>query len=149
MLSFYTSTLLFRIAGRMSAMDNEQTMSARLTAVREERGLSRPQLAKLIGVTRAAVNQWEDGSVANIRPPNLLKLCDVLGIEVRWLVYGEGPKYAEKSVAARKREDRWLNIAKSLDADKGDELLAYLESRIALERAGLLPVLAEPENEIH
>lgn len=139
MLSAYASTLLYRLTSTLSAMEKLATMGARLRAAREEKGLSCPQLAKLVGLTRAAINQWETGTVKNIRPDNLINVCDELGVELRWLVTGEGPRYARKNAATRRREARWLAIAAALESERGDELLAHLESRIALERAGMLP----------
>ena len=51
----------------------------RLKTIREERNLSRSQLASILGVTKAAITRWELG----MREPKfemLVKLCDVLDV---------------------------------------------------------------------
>lgn len=145
MLSEYSSTLLHRLTNRLLVMDNAVTMGQRLTLAREAAGLSRPQLAKKVGLTRAAVNQWEADAVKGIKPENLLNVCEVLKIEPWWLVFGEGPQEASSHAGSRKRESRWLGVASALSTERGDELLSYLESRIALEKAGLLPASISEE----
>lgn len=57
----------------------------RLKAIREERYLSRSQLASILGVTKAAIARWESGS----REPNftrLVELCDALEITSDYLL---------------------------------------------------------------
>ena len=139
MLSDYASTLLTRLSSTLSAMETGQTMGQRLNQARTAAGLTRPQLAKLVGLTRAAINQWEADTVKGIKPANLLKVCEVLNIEPWWLVFGEGRRDAATTTPQRKRDARWLAVSAALNTERGDELLAYLESRITLERAGLLP----------
>lgn len=50
--------------------------------------MTQPQLAKLCGVTKSAVSQWEDGATANIKLEPFLRLCDALGTDPRYLVWG-------------------------------------------------------------
>jgi transcriptional regulator with XRE-family HTH domain len=64
------------------------TMGMRICALRQARGLSQALLAETVGVTRAAVHAWENDSSPNIRPPNFLMLCKVLGTDPYYLVYG-------------------------------------------------------------
>lgn len=64
-----------RYVGRM------ETMAQRIKALREAKGYNHQSLADAVGVTRAAVYQWEDGSVQNIKLPIFLRLCAVLGTD--------------------------------------------------------------------
>lgn len=63
----------------------------RVRAERERRGLSQAALAKLSGVTRSAVSQWESGRTQSVRPLHLLAVSDALGVSIRQLVTGKDP----------------------------------------------------------
>lgn len=63
----------------MTDIERKQRIAYAIRSAREERGLSRPELAGLVGVGRGAVNDWENGeslpSLLNLGP-----LCDALGV---------------------------------------------------------------------
>lgn len=65
-----------------------ETMGARIRRLREAKGLTQPALAELCGVTKSAVSQWEDESTANIKLEPFLRLCEHLGTDPRYLVWG-------------------------------------------------------------
>lgn len=65
-----------------------ETMGARIKRLRESRGLTQPALGDLCGVTKSAVSQWEDESTANIKLESFLRLCEALGTDPRYLVWG-------------------------------------------------------------
>jgi DNA-binding XRE family transcriptional regulator len=79
---------------RKDANRNEQysrsmeTMADRIRTCREARGLTQTALAKLVGVTPAAVSQWEGGVVANIKLQTFLKLCEALHTDAQYLIFG-------------------------------------------------------------
>lgn len=59
--------------------------SERLKTIRKERGLTQADLAKLIGIKKAAITRWESGS----REPNftrLVELCDALDVSSDYLL---------------------------------------------------------------
>lgn len=61
--------------------------------VRETRGemqLTQTALAKLAGVKQQNIQQLEDGAVK--RPRYLPELADALGVNLKWLLTGHGPK---------------------------------------------------------
>ena len=55
-------------------------LAAKIKAVRVERGLSQNELAALIGVTSAAISNWEAGTRENIRGKALFSLASALGV---------------------------------------------------------------------
>lgn len=69
-----------------SGADN---LGIRIKQLRKSKGLSQEKLGELVGVTKGAVSQWEGGLIANIRLVTILKLCDVLGTDIHYLVHGE------------------------------------------------------------
>lgn len=56
------------------------TMGEYIKQLRTEKELSQEALGKLVGVNRAAVNKWENGSVENIKRSTIKKLSDVFGV---------------------------------------------------------------------
>jgi transcriptional regulator with XRE-family HTH domain len=78
-----------------------QTMAERIRALRIARGLSQQQLAEKCGVTKGAVSQWELALTENIKLPVFLALCEVLGTDPHYLVFGpdRAPGKASKKPA--------------------------------------------------
>lgn len=86
-------------AGNIFHMD---TMGRRISALREARGLSVPELAEIVGVTRALVWQWEQDMVKGIRPENFVRLCHALKVTPEYLVWGpDRPTAADTGVSRR------------------------------------------------
>ena len=57
----------------------------KLMALRKQAGLSQEELAEQLGVSRQAVSRWELGSTLP-DAPNLLKLSDLFGVSIDWLL---------------------------------------------------------------
>jgi len=73
-----------------------ETMSERIRRSRKEARLTQQQLADLIGVTAAAVAQWETGDSKSVKPENLFKMARAIHKSPEWLATGEGqeqPQY--------------------------------------------------------
>jgi transcriptional regulator with XRE-family HTH domain len=76
-------------------MTDIETMGQRITLLRAAKGWSQAELGKILSVTRATVFNWENDSVANIRPRHLMVLAKVLGTDPYYLVYGDARKPRE------------------------------------------------------
>jgi transcriptional regulator with XRE-family HTH domain len=69
----------------------ENTISQRLTQLRKAReGLTQARLAQELGAVAGTVGGWESGKVPEL--DMLVRLADYYGVELRWLVTGEGPR---------------------------------------------------------
>lgn len=68
------------------------TLGERIRGARDAKKLSQQQLGDAVGVSRAAVSQWESSETKGLRPENLVAVADVLGVSIKWLVTGKGPK---------------------------------------------------------
>jgi phage repressor protein C with HTH and peptisase S24 domain len=68
------------------------TLANRIIEAREECSLSKAELARRVGVTRATVSMWESGQIESLKDDNLLSLSDLLDVNPRWLNSGRGPK---------------------------------------------------------
>jgi transcriptional regulator with XRE-family HTH domain len=74
------------------ALGMADTITDRINATMGERGIKPIDLARQVGVSKQTVSDWMSGRSINIKPENLVSLADVLGVEIRWLVSGVGPK---------------------------------------------------------
>ncbi len=80
-------------AGAMTDTLIGQRIAVRL----EELGMLPTELASRCGVSRAAVSGWINGTTKNIRNDHLLMVADTLGLEIRWLISGKGPRLAAQA----------------------------------------------------
>jgi transcriptional regulator with XRE-family HTH domain len=83
-------------------------------------GVTRSDLARACGVKPASVSQWVSGSTKSIRQDHLVKAADFLGVNIRWLAVGEGPKKLE-------HKEVWLDIG-GLSPDRQAALRALLDT---------------------
>ena len=66
-----------------------KTLTDRIRAAREEAGLSQADVAKALGLSRSAVNQWEQGLSKNIRLSHFFALTRLLRQDPQWLATGQ------------------------------------------------------------
>lgn len=88
MLTNNTSSTLIGARHKLAVMTD--TLGERLREARGVYRLSQGDLARKIGITPAAISQWESGQVQSMKPRNLLAAARALGVDVNWLVYGKG-----------------------------------------------------------
>ena len=70
-------------------------------------------LAKAVGVSKEAVSQWESGAIKNIKPENLIKCADVLGVSIRWLVFGGNDPHMSDDLKSKTSTDNiWTESLK-------------------------------------
>ena len=77
---------------------------------RKRKGLTQMQLAERLGITDKAISKWERG-VAMPDTGLMLDLCDILGISVNELLYGEEISMENNE----KNEQLLLDMAKELE----------------------------------
>lgn len=61
----------------------------RIRATRKRAGMTQVDLAKMVGVARVSLTQWESGDTSP-KGENLLKLARALGVTPDWLISGRG-----------------------------------------------------------
>jgi DNA-binding transcriptional regulator YiaG len=66
-----------------------ETMGDRIRQLRKARGHTQEAFAKLVGVTKSAVSQWEDGSTKNLKLATFLRACEVLVTDPEFLIWGD------------------------------------------------------------
>jgi transcriptional regulator with XRE-family HTH domain len=95
------------------------SISARIKATREARGLTASQLSRLVGVTPAAVWFWEKKGFSPGNP-SLDGIAKALGVSTRFLLSGkEGVEieFASQPIVASILEDARARIAKAIGLD--------------------------------
>lgn len=96
----------------------------RLHALREQAGLSQQQLAERLGLSQRAYAYWERNPVA-LRPEQLLKLADALGLSVEELLNGNGSQKRGKGPAGKMRQ--LFEAASRLPRSQQQKVAAVLE----------------------
>lgn len=86
------------------ALPHMDSMGERILHLRKAKGWSQDQLARLVGTTKGAVHQWETGLTVNIRPENLLRLCEEFGTDPWYIVFGPERKAPAPSPPGRSRK---------------------------------------------
>lgn len=68
----------------------------RIRELREERGISQAMLGKIVGVSRASVTQWEDGTTKELKGSNLQAIAKYFGANPDWILKEIPPKYIRR-----------------------------------------------------
>jgi transcriptional regulator with XRE-family HTH domain len=69
-----------------------KSLADRIKIARERLGLSQSQLARIAGVTPAAIGNYEQGTTKTVR--NLVDVATALKVRPEWLANGTGPMEA-------------------------------------------------------
>ena len=64
----------------------EEGMAQRIKVLRQERGLTLEQVAKVVGVGKSTVRKWETGMIANMRRDKIADLAKALGTTPEYLM---------------------------------------------------------------
>lgn len=84
--------MLFPLVNHATRIDNYtirmETIGDRIKHLRIAKGYSQQQLAKLLGLTKGAVSQWEVGLTKNLKNAPLMDLCKIFGVSAEYLVNG-------------------------------------------------------------
>lgn len=77
-------------------------MGERIRFLRISRNLSQDKLGAELGVSGAAVSQWESGGTKDLKNATFLHLCAYFGCNPHWLCFGEAGAPWERDNAARR-----------------------------------------------
>ena len=104
----------------------------RIRALRTARGLTQEELGKLLGVKKAAVQKYENGSVENLKRATVLKLSEIFDVSPSYLMGFDEIDTAK----AEKNDGVYLNLARTaqnLDLDPED-LELIMQTVVQLKR---------------
>lgn len=105
-------------------------LKERIKKSRIEKGYSQDKLAEIVGVSRGACSQWENGqSVPSVK--NLAILARKLGVRFEWLSTGRGRRYYDDNMDV-------ANPLPDSQANKSDEFLEYFHKLNSEQKSALL-----------
>jgi transcriptional regulator with XRE-family HTH domain len=64
------------------------TMGSRIRDLRQGRRLTQEELGQVVGVSGAAISQWESDTTRGIKPENFLRFCAYFRVDPYWLAFG-------------------------------------------------------------
>lgn len=103
----------------------KEGLSVRLQEAREACGLSSRDVAEKLNVTQQAVSQWEKGkSFPDVG--NLVKLSDLYGVSIDWLLKGEKIEVAVETVVEAVAEEKGAEVQKEKKDRTFQEILTIL-----------------------
>jgi transcriptional regulator with XRE-family HTH domain len=94
-----------------------QTPGERIRGVREELNLTQQDVADAVGVSRAAVAQWESGDTKSLKPEHLFKLARKFCKAPEWLVTGRNSEMPA---------DELLELFEKLSGDAAMRIFDYI-----------------------
>ena len=118
--------------GFFGRMGNNMEVGKRIRALRTARGLTQEELGKLLGVKKAAVQKYENGSVENLKRATVLKLSEIFDVSPSYLMGFDEIDTAK----AEKIDGVYLNLARTaqnLDLDPED-LELIMQTVVQLKR---------------
>lgn len=95
MLDMHAASLLTGVQSTFFGV----TLGERIAAAREMAGMNQSELAKAIGVTRSAIQQWESDQTKNLKLSNLFAVARVTGADIYWLGTDSAPPPHAKAIA--------------------------------------------------
>lgn len=107
-------------------------LGERLKKVRNDKGYTRDQFAKLLGVSRATIQNYENGE----RSPSadyLVKYYQLFGTNLHWLLTGNGHAHFQELLydgaqLSSPREETLLHLSRQLEGNSLNHLLDFLMS---------------------
>lgn len=115
-------------------------LEERIFEARRDAGMKASNLARMVGVTSAAVSRWEKGLVKNLRMEHLFTIARLLNVDPEWLATGRGHKKRHLTQQQRDVED-----AISFDQlNREEQLLVNIYRRLSqASRENLKQALTE------
>jgi transcriptional regulator with XRE-family HTH domain len=114
------------------------TLEERIRSSRKNIGVSASELARHIGVTKAAVSRWESGLTKHISSEYLFIMAHFLCVNPEWLATGKKSKQPNLSNAEKLQtlynteltldEWRWLMIYRELKPTSKQDLYKVLKN---------------------
>lgn len=79
--------------------------SSRIKEARKRAGMTQRELARIVGVSRPAVSQWESGDTKSLKGENLLKAAEALRVAPEDLVGGRPRVEEERAMYGDQRDE--------------------------------------------
>lgn len=117
-------------------------LNQRVKEIRKTNNLTMDKFGERLGVTKAAVSQWESGT-NQISDQMVRSICREFDINEEWLRTGEGEMYLDNS-----REMELARLTKTLLSEESDSFKNRLISALARLNEEQWELLAQISEEI-
>lgn len=98
-------------------MKSSKEVGLYIKSLREEKGLTQEQLGQVVGVQKAAVQKWENGTVQNLKREVIKALADYFDVSPSSFVIGNNEETFKPATR------RQLKFALFGNPDEDDEIL--------------------------
>ncbi len=99
--------------------------------LREEANMTQEELGKILGVKKAAINKYENGTVVNLKRSTIEKLCSLFGVSPQYLLSsGEDARPAAPAALAED-EQELIFLYRELNEEGQEKLLEYADDLVA------------------
>lgn len=119
------------------------TIGERLKRLRIEKGLTQEEVGNILGITKAAVQKYENGTITNFRSDTIRKLCLLFGIAPAYFIFDdvENDYSSTNSEQLRgmiikhfgERFVRFLDILDTLNEDGRQKIMTYIDDISQIE----------------
>lgn len=119
------------------------TIGERLKRLRIEKGLTQEEVGNTLGITKAAVQKYENGTITNFRSDTIRKLCKLFGIAPAYFIFDdvENDYSSTNSEQLRgmiikhfgERFVRFLDILDTLNEDGRQKIMTYIDDISQIE----------------
>ena len=118
-------------------MVDMDTLAERLLSARTEKNATQDDLAKLVGRSKQAISKIESGGTLEPATSTLEPIARFLGVNLRWLSTGMGPRYISEGIADAGWADV-LGVKQAASLGDGAEPDEYAETHKLKFRADSL-----------
>jgi repressor LexA len=111
-------------------MDSKD-MATKIKELRQERGLTLEQVAKVVGVGKSTVRKWETGMIANMKRDKIASLAKALGTTPAYLMgWKEKSPSEEKPKDLSEGEKMLLELFRKVPEDQQNLVLQMIRAAL-------------------
>lgn len=112
--------------------------------MRLEKGLTQEELGELLGVKKAAIQKYENGTIANLKIDTIKRLCEIF-VEPPYVFIWEDYEAFDQTIV-KMIQKRPQILHKLLDSEYGSNMGAALELFERLNRTGQSKIIEHADD---
>lgn len=109
------------------------TIGERLKLLRIEKGLTQEEVGNIIGVTKGAIQKYENGHITNFRSDTIKQLCNLFGIAPAYFIFDEVEDNYKSTSSEQLRNMLVLHF--------GERFMTFLDVLNTLNEEGRIKVI--------
>lgn len=97
---------------------NNKEIGNRIIIAREERGVTKTELAEKVKVAISTITRYEEGEIKKIKMPVIESIAKALNVNPMWVIGKEETKEVKTYSNDYRLEDTYFNFAKEMQEKK-------------------------------